>query len=169
MKRYCIAFAGPIGSGKSPIANYLGINLGLPIFNKDTLRTEALEDGIAVPSEAFENRYLSRLNALVNTGKSFIYDASIDRVWQDFEKTLTKLGYKVFIISLDFSKAKLIEIWNYKKYTEFNHLERTIKDHKIFIKMFGNSVNFSLKDVDFPDRLEKSLNAVKSRIASGTK
>lgn len=41
---YCITFAGPVGSGKTPIAYYLSWNLALPILNNDSMRTETQED-----------------------------------------------------------------------------------------------------------------------------
>lgn len=54
MKQICILFAGPIGSGKSPIANYLSYKLNLPIFNNDTIRTEVREDLLKMDVEEYQ-------------------------------------------------------------------------------------------------------------------
>ncbi len=39
-----ILFAGAVGSGKTPISNYLSYKLNLPIYNNDAIRSEVIED-----------------------------------------------------------------------------------------------------------------------------
>ncbi len=77
----CVTFAGCIGSSKTPIATYLSYKFGLPIFNNDALRSEIIEDF----REFREDEYISRRNArcleLIESKKSFIFDASVDREW----------------------------------------------------------------------------------------
>lgn len=57
---YCILFAGAIGSGKSPIANYLSYKFNLPVFNNDIIRTEVKEDLLRMDEEEYERRRSQR-------------------------------------------------------------------------------------------------------------
>ncbi len=82
--KYIVTFAGPPGSSKTPITNYLSGKFGLPIFNNDSIRTEVTEDLLKFSEEEFRQRSLKRLNDLFNQGDSFILDASIDREWKNY-------------------------------------------------------------------------------------
>jgi adenylylsulfate kinase-like enzyme len=44
MNKFCLTFAGVVGSSKTPITNYLSGQLNLPVLNNDAIRTEVLED-----------------------------------------------------------------------------------------------------------------------------
>lgn len=157
MKQICILFAGPIGSGKSPIANYLSYKLNLPIFNNDTIRTEVREDLLKMDVEEYQKRRDKRISEILHSGLSFIYDASIDRVWKEYKQTILDQGYVPFVVSLDFSREKLIEIYKAKEYTAFADLDRTFKDHQLFLKEYHKDISIRLEDKDFNDRLETVL------------
>lgn len=164
MAKFCITFAAPIGSGKSPITNYLGFKLGLPAFNNDSIRTEVREDLLDFDQQEYEKRQLARARELVQSGQSFIYDASIDRKWEEFEPQLKQAGYSIFVISLDFSKELLTNIYKAKGYTEFEALTRTYYDHQKFSADFPEAINLHLTDSEFKNRLELSFLAVKKWI-----
>lgn len=163
MNKVCILFAGPIGSGKSPIANYLSYKLNLPVFNNDLLRTEVREDLLRFDADEYVRRRTERLKEILDSGISFIYDASCDRRWATEKDVLIKHGYEARIISLDFSKGKLLEIWRAKDYTEFDALDRTFEDHQLFLRKFKNDVTVHLSDENFLTRLEDSFKAIKSK------
>jgi len=40
--KYIVAFAGVVGSSKTPISNYLSGVFGLPVFNADAVRSEVM-------------------------------------------------------------------------------------------------------------------------------
>lgn len=67
MKHLCITFAGAIGSSKSPIANYLSISLGLPIFNNDSIRSEVTEDLGILDSKEYLKRRNKRFQELLKS------------------------------------------------------------------------------------------------------
>lgn len=163
-QRYCILFAGAIGSGKSPIANYLSYKLNLPVFNNDIIRTEVKEDLLRMDEEEYERRRSQRAKEILEKGDSFIYDASIDRKWEKYKQALLDSGFNPIIVSLDFTKEKLIEIWKAKGYTEFNALDRTIEDHKLFLENHRIEVSVHLTDEVFLSRLESALTGVKETL-----
>ncbi|HMM62331.1 MAG TPA: hypothetical protein PKC86_02105 [Candidatus Saccharibacteria bacterium] len=162
--KYCITFAGVPGSSKSPIANHLSWNLGIPIFNNDTLRTEVKEDLLKFDQKEYKKRRDERAINLMDSGKSFIYDASVDRMWETHHRRLEGRGYEVFIISLNLSESLLSGIYKAKNYTEFAHLDLRQPEHDKFLEEFGHLVNLHIDDEGFPRRLELSLGAVKAWI-----
>jgi len=157
-------FAGVPGSSKSPIAHHIGWNLGLPIFNNDTLRTEVKEDLLEFNQEEYEKRRDDRIETLMNRGKPFIYDASVDRAWEFHSKRVEETGYEVFIISMDLSEDLLSKIYEAKDYKEFSKLEFRQPEHDAFLKEHGHLVNLHINDDNFADRLEISLSAARNWI-----
>lgn len=162
MKQTCILFAGPVGSGKSPITNYLSYKLNLPVFNNDIIRTEVKEDLLKFDNEEYEKRRTKRLKEIIDLKLSFIYDASIDRRWKAFRPQVIDSGYQYIIVSLDFSKEKLVEIYKAKGYAELDSLDRTFADHQLFLSEFKNDISVSISDYEFEKRLEVALNGVSS-------
>ena len=154
-KNICVTFAGPVGSSKSPISNYLSTTFNLPVFNNDNIRTEITEDiGIFVEKEFLERLEL-RLRKVVESQISFILDASVDRVWETKGENIKKSGYKFFIISLDLSKDFLVKLYRVKKYDDsLNRFDEVFNDHQNFLKRYGGIVNISINDENFKDRLE---------------
>jgi len=160
-RKFCILFAGAIGSSKTPIANYLSNRLNLLVHNNDSVRTEVVEDlGHLDEGEYFKRRD-ERILFLLNSEISFILDASIDRQWEIHKKKLDKFKYDYFVISLDFSKNLLKQIYKQKRYKDFESLDRTLKDHDLFLKENSRFIGVNLSDGDFSKRLNICLNAVK--------
>lgn len=164
MNNFIITFAGAIGCGTTPIANYLSYNLNLAVFNNDAIRVEVMEDLLEFNQEEFIKRRDSRANELLSFNKPVIYDAALDRTWIDFKPKLDKFNYKCFVISLDLSKEFLVNLYKAKNYTEFNALDRTFNEHQLFLEKHSNIVNLSITDNQFKDRLSLSLNAAKEFI-----
>ncbi|HCC68225.1 TPA: hypothetical protein DEP90_03440 [Patescibacteria group bacterium] len=154
-----ILFAGPIGSSKSPIANYLSWNLGLPIFNRDIIRTEVREDIRVFDIEEFERRSLERLKRMLKMRRSFILDASIDRKGEEIFSQLE--GYELFLISINLSKDFLKKIYKYKGYLyQDAEFDKNYNEHEKFVKEYAGKIDLSITDVVFKDRLEISLKEV---------
>lgn len=164
--KYCILFAGVPGSSKSPMAHHLSWNLGLPFFNNDVLRTEVKEDLLEFNQTEYERRRDERIKTLVIHGQPFIYDASIDRAWEDRGRYLDEAGYEYFIISLDLSSELLNKIYEAKGYREFAELELRQPEHDAFLQKYGYLVNLHITDKEFPQRLNMSLDAVRNWLNS---
>jgi hypothetical protein len=162
----CITFAGPVGSSKTPIATYLSWNLGLPIFNNDSIRSEVAEDLGVFDVEVYKQRQKERAEALIALGKSCILDASIDREWPNVKPKLLEKGYKYFIISLDLSRDLMEKLHKAKGYNEsLERLDSIMADHENFLKEFKDDVNFTITDENFGQRLALCLKAVKEWMA----
>jgi len=164
MENYCILFAGPRGSGKTTIASYLGAKLGLPIFSNDFIREEVTAELHKLDEAEYQKRRTIQLDGMLKSGKSFIYDASVDRRWEELKSLLLKNNYKTFIISLDFSKQQLQEIYQIKYGTNLDEFERTFADHQKFLKRFHKDVALSLKDEQFLNSRESALSGIKKHI-----
>lgn len=158
---FCITFAGVIGSSKTPIAHHLSWNLGLPVFCNDTLRTEVKEDRLEFDQVEYRRRRDERCKQLISRGRSFIYDASVDREWTGLNDWLQEKNYRHFIISLDLSRELLDKIYESKGY-EGHHLEQLLSQHQNFIANHGDQIGLHITDQGFEERLNVSLLAVKS-------
>ncbi|MFA5024951.1 MAG: hypothetical protein WC503_00390 [Candidatus Shapirobacteria bacterium] len=155
--KYIITFAGPPGSSKTPLANYLSEKFNLPVFNNDSIRTEVTEDLLKFDEKEFRKRSLNRLAALFKTGNSFILDASIDRQWKSYQEEILKSGYKVFIISLDLSQEFLIKLYKAKNYFKtFIDIDKFFAEHQLFLSNYLSIVNLSINDSNFINRLSLS-------------
>ncbi len=162
-KPFCLTFAGPVGSSKTPIATYLSWNLGLPIFNNDAIRSEIAEDLDACPPDVLATRRNERLKALLASGRPFIGDFSVDRDWERVKTMLVEAGYDVFLISLDLSRDRLERMYLAKGYHESLHaLDRLMADHAAFIHTYGSVIGFSVTEATFGERLEGCLRAVRA-------
>jgi hypothetical protein len=159
-RKFCVTFAGAVGSSKTPIAHYLGCNFNLPILSNDVIRTEVREDLQSFNDEEYERRRDIRLKEMVEAGASFIYDASVDRKWKSLKVELDKFRYECFIISLDLSKDFLAALYKAKNYPEVDGLDRLIKEHKTFLTQYRSEVLLSISDATFKDRLKLSHEAL---------
>ena len=160
-KKFCILFAGAIGSSKTPIANYLSGKLNLPVFNNDAIRAEVIEDLGELNFEEHIKRRDSRLKELLEKEFSFIIDLSIDREWKKSKDKLTKNGFDYFIISLDLSKDFLENLYKLKNYSEsLKVIEQFVNDHNLFLEESGNEIGLHIDDKNFKDRLDLSFQAV---------
>lgn len=161
-KPLCIIFAGAIGSSKTPIANYLSYKLNLPVFNNDAVRNEVIEDLGSLDAKVYEGRRDERVKEILKNKTSFIYDASIDRVWKELKQWLQKSNYKWFIISLDLSKNFLIELYKNKGYGEsLTRIDNLILEHQQFVNENTEEINLSINDNNFKKRLGLSYSAIK--------
>ncbi len=167
--KFCITFAGAVGSSKTPIANYLSSRLLLPIHNNDAIRTEVVEDlGVFDQAEYLERRN-DRLVFFLDQGWPFILDASMDRDWAQAKEVLQEKGYDHFVISLDLSKDFLAMLYERKNYHESRErLDQLVADHEAFLEAYKTDVNLHIKDADFPERLEKSYLAAQEWIEQNT-
>ena len=71
-RHVCITFAGPIGSGKTPIAYYLSWNLRLPILNNDSMRVETQEDEGELITDVYISKKDKRLKDIIDRKIDFI-------------------------------------------------------------------------------------------------
>lgn len=169
-KSKVILFSGSAGSGKTPIATYLSWNLGLPIFNNDAIRSEVMEDTKKPLDDKLHlERRNERLEKLLKSGKDFILDASIDRVWDGLRQKLTENGYEHFIISLDLSKKFIKSTADAKGYTgkaPQTVIDNWLSEHDYFIKGNEKIINLRIDDNNYQNRLELSLTAVKKFLKS---
>jgi hypothetical protein len=161
-KRFFITFAGVIGSSKTPIAHYLSIKLNLPIFNNDAIRSEVKGDIGFLDEEEYIRRRDIRLKEIFHSGIPFIYDASMDRAWKGKKEVIIQTQYEPYIISLDFSKELLLQLYQQTKYYEaIPLLDTFIKDHNDFLEQYANDINLHITDKDFKDRLNIVYSNVK--------
>ncbi len=161
-KPICITFAGPIGSGKTPIAYYLSWNLGLPMFSNDIVRLELIANNGVLDKQRYSQIKEQRVKKLIASHKSFIYDASVDRHWGGDKSMYEQAGYEHYLISLDFSLEKIKQVYTNKGQHDFKHLEITYQDHQDFLVKHSDAVNLSLTDADFDNRFDKCLVSVKN-------
>ncbi len=160
-KPYCILFAGVVGSSKTPIAHVLSCAFGLPILNKDAIRTEVVEDLRGESEAEAARRVERRLHKMLATQQSFILDASVDRTWNQVSVELTEAGYAWFVISLDWSIELLSELLIKKGYNEtYNRLNDLQAEHQRFLNEHGGIVGVHLTDPDFSERLVNTETAV---------
>lgn len=160
-KPIIIAFAGVIGSSKTPIATFLSWNLNLPIYNNDAVRSEVLEDLMYYDEPEHKRRRDERLQKIAGNKMSFICDASMDREWEKFRPKLVKLGYRWFIISLDLSKQLILKLYAAKSYHESKQrLDRLFEEHEQFMKDYSNDIGLRITDQLFSQRLPLSFKAV---------
>lgn len=153
-EKLCITFAGPVGSSKTPIAHFLSIRLGLPIVSNDALRAEVTEDLGRMDEIEYETRREARLESVLKSSRSFLYDASVDRRWVDMKKALMEYGYAWRIVSIDIGKDMLSAILERKGYDKsLAHVDRYIADHDAFLEAFSKDVSIHISDSQFPDRL----------------
>ena len=165
MRPKCILFAGPVGCSKTPVAYYLSWNLGLPIFNNDTIRTEVAEDKLEyIPQDPeYLRRKDERVKELLAMKRSFISDASIDRDWKSVIQTLDEHGFDYFIISYNLPKEKLIKMDKAKNYGNNEGLiNKWHADHEKFLAESGSIVGLNIDDNNFGNRLQQSLKVVKA-------
>lgn len=167
-KKVCILFAGAIGSSKSPIAAFLSGELGLPVFSNDSIRTEISEDfsgsGEISNGErgaAYIIKRDERLLKIIESGKSFILDASIDRRWELIKLGLEAEGYRWFIISLDLGKEFLTKLYKQKDYAIDDSLNTTIKDHDLFKRKHAKEIGLHISNKNFKNRMKLSLEAIR--------
>jgi len=160
--KFCILFAGPIGSSKSPIANYLSYKLNIPNYNTDIINSEVKEDLFKQDKAEFEKRRTERLDEILKMGISFIFDSSIDRKATKLFEKLNNYNYQTFIISIDISKGFLIKLYEIKDYSEsLKYIDLNMDEHAQFIEKYSDKINLIITDENFLNRLELSCLEIK--------
>jgi hypothetical protein len=164
-QKYCITFAGAIGSSKTPIAHFLSCRLNLPILDNDAIRSEVTEDRGAFDEQEYQKRRDERIKEVIESGQSLIYSASVDRQWKRFREVLDETGYRYFVISMDLSRDFLVKLYHAKNYHEsLAILDESRADHEVFLEGYGKEAGLHITDKEFHDRLELSYTAVKQWI-----
>ena len=165
MDKIFIWYAWAIWCWKSPITNYISTKLWLPIFNTDSILSEVCEDLLEVNREEANKRVKERLDKIINNWISFIYDASIDRKWEQLREILIRNNYKIFIISIDLDKETLLNFYKTKSYFEsIEKLEKVYDDHQKFLEKYWNEINIHIDNKNYSERLEIVYEAAKHRI-----
>jgi len=160
-----ITFAWPGWCGKSPLANYLSINLNLPILNADNIRSEVIEDLWYLYEDKFIEKLKNRFINLLKEGNSFVLDASVDRTWDEVKYLLKSYEYKYYIISFDISKKLLEKLYKNKWYVNFlPDTDRYIREHKEFLTKYNSDVFMKITDDNYLDRFNIVLNFLKTNI-----
>lgn len=156
-KPFVILFAGPVGSGKSTIATHLSWNLDLPVFSNDAIRREIVANNLTFDQERYLATRNERLKTITSLKKSFIYDASVDRSWEELIERLKNEEYNFFVISLDISKEFLQK--RVKLYTTYDEekFNKWFMDHQNFLNKHGDVIGLSINDENFNKRLELAL------------
>lgn len=153
--KYIVAFAGVVGSSKTPISNYLSGVFGLPVFNADAVRSEVIEDRLSYDIPEVEKRFVERLTDILKKGESFILDASIDRKFGEYKHKLDEGGYELFLINMDLSRDFLVKLYKVKGYNEsLERLDQLLADHENFLREFGGQANIRIDDEKFLSRLK---------------
>lgn len=168
--KFCITFAGSVGSSKTPISNYLSTKLNLPVFNNDAICSEVTEDlGFFDSAEHIKRRDLM-LKEIIENGTSFICDASVDREWKEYKKRLVANNYRWLIISLDLSKDLLVRLYKSKGYDEsLKRVDELINDHNVFLENNKADVGLHITDKDFKRRCQISYEKTSDWIESISK
>jgi predicted kinase len=167
-KPYIIFFAGTPGSSKTPTAHFLSWNLGLPILSNDAIRREVKQDTLdmAVDSAPYLKLRDERIEACLKLGKSFIYDASVDRTWFSWESRLQEHHYQGFIVSFDLSQQLLDRIAQAVASRESTeNRQRWYQDHQDFLSKHRSQINLSINDQNFADRMSVAVTAVRHFLA----
>lgn len=157
-KPYCIAFAAPVGAGKSQIAYHLSWSLGLGILNNDAIRAEVQAEHVEFlghdPEEYFHRRD-ERIRSVFSLQRPFIYDASVDRRWSEFESRARDAGYDILLVSLDWSRAQWDAMLRHKGYNPHSEQCNTwFTQHQDFTTHHLESITISLNDNYFNNRMD---------------
>lgn len=156
-KKVLVTFAGVVGSSKTPIASYLSYKFNLPLFNTDAIRSEVMEDLLSFDEQEYKKRRDIRLSELVKMGKSFILDASVDREWAKYRKIILNEGYRIFMISMDISRERIINLYKTKNYLDsLERVETLYSEHEEFLRGYSNDVSLHITDENFLERLRLS-------------
>ncbi|MFA5075929.1 MAG: hypothetical protein WC480_00755 [Patescibacteria group bacterium] len=160
-KKFIVLFTGVPGCSKTPIAHYLSWNLNLPIFSNDIMRTEVIEDHGAFDQAKYLVIRDQRLAEILAKGDSFIYDASVDRVWPELKAKLVEVGYEYFLINIELSPKFLRQLYQSKQYNwALEYLDKHLGDHRQILDNYSKDISFEIKEPDFANRLELAQQAL---------
>jgi len=160
-----ITFAWVPGCGKSPIANYVSINFGIPILNNDFLRAEVVENLWYFDEKEHKNRFWARLDLALSKNDILIWDFSVDRKWDELKEKLIEKDFKFFIISFDLSRKFIESLYRNKKYDiYFDWLEKYLLEHEKFVQTYKEDIWFVINEENYWERLKLSLKEIENKI-----
>ncbi len=157
-KPIAVLFAGPAGCGKTQVSHHLSWNMGIPIFSNDVIRTEFKTPTSLNKPADYEKVRDTKLKKLLKKKKSFVFDASIDRLWDEYKELICS-SHRVYVISFDLSYGFYKDLV-FGKYGDEKRLAKWYKEHGLFLRKNPEIVSFSIADDDYKDRLEIVLDAV---------
>lgn len=159
MKKFCIAFAGVPGCGKSTLAHRLSWELGLPVFSNDMIRHEiCIEQSGKLDIEAYNLRHGQYIDKLITKQRSFIYDASVDRRWTDLKRRSDKEGYDIFLVSFNLSPDFMHKLRaNIDSPVSEDAMQVYFRQHAEFLEKYKEHVNMYITDQDFPERFDRAI------------
>ena len=165
-KPVCITFAAPVGAGKTQIAHYVSWNLGIGVFSNDVIRNEIQAEHSTPldhnPDEYFKRRD-ERIHSVLELGRSFIYDASIDRRWEEYSPIVQEAGFDTLVVSLDWSRGLWESMVVHKGYDPKSAQCNTwFAQHEDFVRKHGEVISLSLQDEHFSQRLEYTLEHIRA-------
>lgn len=169
MKTLCICFAGVPGCDKSSVAYRLSWELGMPIFSNDAIRKEIkIEHEGELDIPAYDERRKEYMDSLFSQHRSFIYDASVDRRWEEFKQEAGKNGYDWLLISFDLSPDFVRELGKSSASTiAEEHMINYHKHHQKFLEQFGSDATLRITDDIFSRRFELALEVTKELARKG--
>ena len=168
-KPIVICFAGATASGKSQLAYALSEEYGLPIFSNDAVRhdvkvAEKVED-INDALDAYKSLRDDRLDAMFERGKSFVYDASVDRNWSDLKQKIHKNNFEYVLISFNLSIefiSRLAKMFDLPESPE--ELNRLLVDHENFVRDCSGDITLNIDENNYGDRQDLSETAIDYKI-----
>jgi hypothetical protein len=167
-----VVFAGVPGSSKTIIAFYLSGKFDLPMFSNDTLRYEVKEDmlvdrlvlpedllqrGINAPAALaeYERRLKERHLELLSTGRSIIFDGSVDRTWTERKQRLIDHGYTYYLISIELSRPFLEALFSATgRASSIAELDHYFEHHERWLELYAGDVDLEITDANFRNRRE---------------
>ncbi len=167
MKKVCVCFAGVPGCDKSPLAVRLSWEFGLPVFSNDMIRREIrIENQCKLDIDQYNNRKDGYLNKLLAKGRSIVYDASVDRTWQEFKKRLTQEGYDTFLISFDLSAEFVTRLGSSaNSLIESESMQVYFTQHDVFLDNLRTDADVHITDESFADRFDICIKAIDDMLA----
>ena len=145
-KPICITFSWTIWSGKSTISNYLSTKLNLPIFSNDSLRSEVFQDYWETNKTVHLELRNKRMEEVLKSGNSFIWDFSIDREWKDYKQLLSNYNYRFFLICIHSDSTSTTEQKWPSSLKNFN-------EHELFLNTYTSDLNLHITQENFKDRM----------------
>lgn len=160
---YCITFAGPIGCSKSPVAHYISMAFGWPLFSNDAVRHEVMEDTLnpILDIKLLDERINEYAKLITQGPQSFVYDASQDRHWDRLVSLFGKT-HQIGVISYDLTRDFYEKILQAKQYdSTLLRAEKLLASHDAFVREYKEVIICSITDAMFPDRLTIAEEAVR--------
>lgn len=171
MKPIVICFAGSTAAGKTEMAYYLSEQFGLPIFSSDTVRndTKVAKDVVDIHDALgeFEASRKARAQAMFARKKSFIYDGSVDRRWEEVKKQVEDAGFGWLLIDFDVSLQRIMKNKQMFDRIELDELfNKWVADHQKFHQTFDADAQLHISDDNYAQRYELAKELVNKALNS---